>query len=101
MPPAFGITNATDYCYNDAPFTAVTNLACGPNAENIGHLVYWNDVHPTGQVHALIAQVMEQALAGNPSPSPVPEPAAWSLLIIGFGRIGAALRPSRASMLNE
>lgn len=88
----FGITDTTDFCYASAPFSAATTAACGPDAENITRLAYWNDVHPTSLVHALVAEGILQALAGVANPSPVPEPATWTLLVIGFGLIGVALR---------
>ncbi|WP_174296285.1 SGNH/GDSL hydrolase family protein [Sphingomonas bacterium] len=91
----FGITDTADFCYTNAPFSAATTAACGAGAANIGHFAYWNDVHPTKQVHALIAKGIEQALAGVRSPSPVPEPAIWALLVGGFGMIGGTLRRGR------
>ena len=96
----FGITDTTDYCYVstnknpflNAPFAADTTAACGANAENIGKFAYWNDVHPTKQVHALIAKGIEQALNGDLSPSPVPEPSNWAMMISGFALIGLLRR---------
>lgn len=88
----FGLTNITDPCYTQAPLSTASSAACGPNAENIDHFAYWNDVHPTKQVHALIAQGIEQALAGDVNPSPVPEPASWAMMIAGFALLGSLHR---------
>ena len=43
----------------------------------------WNDIYPTFASGGYVVEY---------SPSTVPEPAAWSLMIAGFGLIGAALR---------
>jgi phospholipase/lecithinase/hemolysin len=51
---AHGLTNTTDPCYTDAPGTAATTPECGANAENINSFVYWNDIHPTRQIQALV-----------------------------------------------
>ncbi len=39
----------------------------------------------------------DPALAGRgpPAPGPVPEPASWAMMIVGFGAVGVALRGRR------
>jgi outer membrane lipase/esterase len=78
---AHGLTNTTDPCYTDAPGSAATTSACGPDAENIDSFVYWNDIHPTRQIQALWAEGFESA---------VPEPSTWAMLLIGFVGLGFA-----------
>jgi outer membrane lipase/esterase len=82
----FGLTNIKDPCYDIPvlPFSGTPTAACGPNAANIDQFAFWNDVHPTRQVHALIAEGFAQALDGNPSPSPIPEPTSLSILMAGL-----------------
>ena len=78
---SLGFTNTTDRCYTNTPLSAKTSAQCGPNAENIDSFVYWDDVHPTANVHALWAKGMEEA---------VPEPSTWAMLLIGFAAMGLA-----------
>lgn len=90
-PAKYGLTDTTNFCYTAAPTSTATTAACGPNAENIGTMAFWNNVHPTGTVHALLGKGMLDTLGV----SDVPEPATWVLLIGGFGMIGVALRTRR------
>ena len=76
-----GFTDTTDRCYTGTPFTATTSSACGPDAENIGGFVYWDDIHPTEKVQALWAAGFTSA---------VPEPSTWAMLLVGFGSMGFA-----------
>ncbi|MFZ0599886.1 MAG: SGNH/GDSL hydrolase family protein [Roseiarcus sp.] len=76
-----GFTDTTDRCYTGTPFTATTSSACGPDAENIGGFVYWDDIHPTEKVQALWAAGFTSA---------VPEPSTWAMLLVGFGSLGFA-----------
>ena len=82
----FGITNTTDPCYvvTVIPPSGTPTAACGAGAANIGQFAFWNDVHPTSQVHALIADGFAQALNGNPSPSPIPEPGSVAAFVAGL-----------------
>lgn len=81
-PAAFGVTTPLD-----------TRRAClgvigsAPACEGF---VYFDPIHPTTDLHRAIADGLTvQALA------PVPEPATWAMLIIGFGAAGGALRRRR------
>ncbi len=85
----YGFTNTTDPCYTNAEtivtdptLAPTTSTACGANAANIDHLVYWDEIHPTATVQALWAQGLEQTAA-------VPEPA--SLALLATGLLGIAL----------
>ncbi|NJC34508.1 outer membrane lipase/esterase [Sphingomonas jejuensis] len=51
--------------------------------------VYFDGIHPTTQVHAVIGDALvAQAQA-------VPEPATWAMMIAGFGAVGLTLRARR------
>ena len=78
---SYGLTNTTDRCFTDTPLSAATSSACGPDAENIGSFVYWDDIHPTEKVQALWAAGFTSA---------VPEPSTWAMLLVGFGSLGFA-----------
>ena len=78
---SYGLTNTTDRCFTDTPLSASTSSACGPDAENIGGFVYWDDIHPTEKVQALWAAGFTSA---------VPEPSTWAMLLVGFGSLGFA-----------
>ena len=93
----FGITNTTDPCYviSLRTLSGTPTTACGSDAANIDQLAFWNDVHPTRQVHALIADGFAQALDDNPFPSPVPEPN--GLVVFLAGLLGAAILRRRAA----
>lgn len=51
--------------------------------------VYFDPIHPTSQIHRVIADGLTIELAV------VPEPSVWVSLILGFGLAGAALRGRR------
>ena len=93
---SYGITNTTDACYTNTPYSAETSAACGPGAENIGSFAYWDDVHPTWKVQALWAQGMGDVLGVT---VPVPEPATWTMLLSGMAALGFVGRARRRSQL--
>jgi len=85
---SLGFTNTTDPCYTDTPWSAATTAECGVNAENIKSFAFWDAIHPTAGVQALVAVGMEQA---------IPEPSAWAMLLVGFAALGAAARRRSAT----
>jgi hypothetical protein len=50
----------------------------------------------TGNVRFTSSQIADLPLGGVFSASAVPEPASWSLLLLGFGSIGRSLRNRQA-----
>lgn len=87
-PAAFGLPadlDTTSYCQAGGPPAVLGGCE--------GYL-YFDPVHPTRQVHAVIAGALAEQIA-----VPVPEPAAWLFLIGGFGVVGGALRIRRAATL--
>lgn len=58
-----------------------------PQTANCANSLYFDPIHPTTQVHEAIARGLVTQLA-----SPVPEPATWMAMILGFGLAGIALR---------
>jgi hypothetical protein len=43
----------------------------------------------------------EAAVTGNISPTPVPEPATWAMMLVGFAGIGMAVRRRRQPALAQ
>lgn len=54
--------------------------------------VYFDTIHPTTQVHRVIANGLTAQVAA------VPEPATWAMLIVGFGFVGGAMRRGNRAM---
>lgn len=89
MPTAFGLPAAftTGHsCQSDGPAAVIAGCD--------GYL-YFDAIHPTTQVHAVIAGAIFGQLG------PVPEPATWALMIAGLGLAGAAMRRRTVSVRFE
>ncbi|TCV85377.1 SGNH/GDSL hydrolase family protein [Sulfurirhabdus autotrophica] len=78
-PGNFGITNVTDPCYtgDDQNFTGGGTVCSNPD-----QYAFWDTIHPTAQLHQILANGMARALQ-------IPEPDTIFLLISGL--IGVAL----------
>jgi len=80
-PGAFGLppfTNFTDACIDNEP-------VIGGRIDCTGY-VYFDDTHPTAAIQSAVFGAVRAA---------VPEPAAWALLVVGFGVAGRGLRARR------
>jgi len=60
-----------------------------PQLANCANSLYFDAIHPTAQVHAVIAGAILTQLR---STAAVPEPATWLAMLSGFALIGVALR---------
>jgi phospholipase/lecithinase/hemolysin len=76
-PSSFGLTNVTDACYVPAK-----SIFCS----NPEEYLFWNAVHPTTDIHKLIANTALDAIKSKQ----IPEPSA-PLGMLTLGAIGAAM----------
>ncbi|QMW22954.1 PEPxxWA-CTERM sorting domain-containing protein [Sandaracinobacteroides saxicola] len=81
-PTAFGLPANTDFT---TPCLAVRPVVNG-KVDCTGYFSF-DGIHPTAPVHRAIANSFA-AQAGLP----VPEPATWAMMIVGFGLVGAICR---------
>lgn len=84
---ANGFTNTTQPCLNEGT-GQLANPTCA------GYL-YFDRIHPTASAHQLIGAAIVQQIGVNAGP--VPEPAAWAMMVAGFGLLGSVLRRRRAA----
>jgi cholinesterase len=83
-PSHYGITNTTDPCFSFA-----TRTACSDPDKHF----YYFIVHPSDVAHHIVGnELFTEVLA---LPSPVPEPATWGMMLLGFVGLGFAFRRSR------
>lgn len=75
---ALGLTNTTAACLNP-----VTHQLANPTCQ--GYL-YFDQIHPTTQVHQLIGDALGRQIGA------IPEPATWAAMVLGFGLAGLAMR---------
>lgn len=80
-PAAFGFTDATTPCVSTV---SPTPIPPGGVCADASGLVFWDPVHPTTELHALIAERV------GASVEPVPLPAPALLLVAGLATLGAA-----------
>lgn len=80
-PAAWGLTDVTDSCYV-GPETGGGTVCANPD-----QYLYWDQVHPTAAVHALIAQAAERAL---------PEPGTLPAVLAALAAFWVALRARRS-----
>lgn len=68
----FGFLNTTDPCYtgDDVGFTGGGSVCSNPDT-----YIFWDSIHPTTRVHALLGQAMLSA---------IPEPSSVTLMAIGL-----------------
>lgn len=83
-PAAFGL-----------PPTLVRNTSCldagaAVVAQGCAGYLYFDDIHPTTQIHALIAESIARQVGIGAAA--VPEPSTWVMLLFGFALVGAAVR---------
>lgn len=86
-PTAYGLTNATDWCFNEMElYMGGTPTVCS----NPQEYLFWDSVHPTTAGHGLMANLFASAIN-------VPEPGTLVLLLVGMLTM-LGLRIRHASM---
>jgi outer membrane lipase/esterase len=71
--------------------------ARGPSpAPDCTGFFFFDDVHPTAAVQSAAAREINRQF--SLVPAPVPEPMTWTMMIIGFGVTGAAMRRQRSQV---
>jgi len=84
-PGDFGISNVADRCYtgDDLNFSGGGTICANPD-----QYLFWDGIHPTAQMHQILASGMARALG-------IPEPGTVFLLLLGLGAIAYARAVTR------
>ncbi len=59
QPSHYGFSNATDACFNPASFTFHPDCNFGSNFDQF---IFFDDIHPTARVHALVGDALYEAV---------------------------------------
>ncbi len=87
--PSLGLTDLTDRCYtgDDTTFTGGGTVCADPSS-----YLFWDGIHPTAGIHAILGAEMAAALG-------VPEPAPLALLLVGG--VGLIVRRRRTVVVSR
>ena len=88
-----GVSTAFDIAYSITVGNTVDSIILGGNAVQFGNY--------SGTLNTLQLSSSGSPVAGNLTAdlaAAVPEPAAWALMIVGFGLVGGAMRSRRQSV---
>lgn len=73
-----------------ASWDTTTKCINTTNKPDCSNYFFFDDVHPTARVHAAVFESLNARF--NLVSMPVPEPATWAMMIVGFGMVGASMR---------
>ncbi len=78
------------------PSTLNTTTSCqaAQALPDCAGFLYFDNIHPTAAIHQAAYLDMKREF-GFTASAPVPEPATWLMLILGFGAVGLALRAGK------
>ncbi len=85
------VQNSAAFGFTDAQNPCVTSFSITPCA-NPGSHIFWDDLHPTTQAHAVIA-AEARAVIGTTFDNAIPEPGMIILLVTGLFALTVISRP--------
>ena len=56
----YGFTNSTEACFSSVSFSF--NPGCGDLGENFDQYIFFDEIHPTARVHAIVGEAMAEAI---------------------------------------